>query len=194
VSVAAGALALSARDALRTATAAAHERLHHVPVFVALAEGRLTRGEYAALLGRLHGFHAAMEAGVAEVRGLEAFGLDPAERRRAWLLREDLAVLGAEVPGEMAVLPAFGSAAAAMGGLYVTEGATLGGKMLARGLDGLLQGSAGRRFLLGHGAGHGEMWRGFCEALERCGAEPARRAEMLCAANACFAAFEAWFG
>ncbi len=185
------------RMALRTATAAAHERLHHLPAFAALAEGRLSRDGYVALLRRLLGFHAALEAAIAAAPPLAAFGIDVSERRRAALLRQDLATLDAtpatEVP--LARLPHYDTAARAMGGLYVTEGATLGGRLLARGLDQLLgPGVAGRAFLLGHGAAHAAMWQGFCAGLERCGADPARFASIVAGAEDTFGAFEAWFG
>lgn len=185
----------AARQALRAATHAVHERLHHLAPFAALAAGRLDRQAYVALLRRLLGFHASLEAALATAPGLAAFGIDPAARHRSGMLREDLAELH-DAAGEVAraELPGFASAAHALGGLYVTEGSTLGGQVLARGLEGLLgPGVAGRAFLLGHGAGHAAMWRSFCDGLERCGAEPGRLALMLEGATGTFAAFEAWF-
>jgi heme oxygenase len=183
-----------ARAALRAATEAAHLRLHHLPAFHALAEGRLTRGGYAALLRRMLSFHAGLEARLGEAPPLDDFGIDLAERRRTHLLRDDLWFLGASADAEPIELPAFGSAAAAMGGLYVAEGSTLGGRGLARALDALLPpGAEGRRFLLGHGAEHGPMWRSFCAALERCGATEGGLAGMVEGAHRTFAAFEACF-
>ncbi|TCZ59746.1 biliverdin-producing heme oxygenase [Roseicella aquatilis] len=185
----------SAREALRAATAAVHARLHALPPLRALAEGRLDRPGYVALLRRLLGFHRAVEAALAAAPSLSPWGIDPAERRRAWLIEADLAVLGAAPePSGSSALPPLGSAARALGCLYVAEGSTLGGRHLARALDGLLPpGGAGRRFLLGHGARHGALWRECCIALEACGADPARRAEILEAAAESFAAFESWF-
>lgn len=183
-----------AHAALRAATEAAHLRLHAIPVFQALAEGRITRAAYAGLLRRKLGFHAALEARLAEVPGLDGFGIDLTARRRTHLLRDDLAWLGAAPGAPWAPLPSFGSPAAALGGLYVAEGSTLGGRQLARALDGILPpGLDGRRFLLGHGARHGEMWRSCCAAIERCGTAPQARAEMVQGALATFAAFESWF-
>ncbi|MDO9709956.1 biliverdin-producing heme oxygenase [Paracraurococcus lichenis] len=197
------AAAATARDALRAATDAIHARLHGLPALQALAEGRIGRAGYVALLRRLLGFHAAVEAALADAPSLGPslipWGIDIAQRRRAGLIEADLATLGAALgasagPVPLAPLPALGTVPRALGCLYVTEGSTLGGRQLARALDGLLPpGEAGRRFLLGHGARHGAMWRACCAALEHCGAEPARRAEMLAAAEATFLAFEAWF-
>lgn len=184
----------SARAALREATEAAHLRLHAIPAFEALAAGRITRPAYAALLRRKLGFHAALEARLAEAPDLALFGVDLAARRRSHLLRADLAWLGADDAAELAPLARCGTAAAALGALYVAEGSTLGGRHLARALDTILPpGADGRRFLLGHGERHGEMWRACCAAIERCGAEPAARARMIAAAHDTFAAFEAWF-
>jgi heme oxygenase len=187
-------MAAAARAALREATEAAHLRLHQLPAFHALAEGRLDRPGYGALLGRLLGFHAAMERRLAEAPPLDDFGIAIAERRRSPLLRADLAWLGVPAPAAEAPLPPFPSAAAALGGLYVVEGSTLGGLHLARALDPLLPpGIEGRRFLLGYGAAHGAMWRACCNAIERCGATPGGLAGMVAGAVAGFEAFEDWF-
>jgi heme oxygenase len=187
----------TSRLALREATAAAHERLHHIPAFLALAEGRLDRPGYAALLRRLLGFHAAIKAALAAAPSLAPYGIDLAERRRAPLLRADLAHLGASGEAPLAPVPGLATAAHALGALYVTEGSTLGGRYLARGLDHLLPPKEGNRegrgFLLGHGARHGAMWQACCAAIEACGVEPGRLAGMQEGAAETFAAFEAWF-
>lgn len=183
----------NARLVLREATAAAHERLHGIPVFLALAEGRLDRPAYAGLLRRLLGFHAAVEAALAAAPPLARYGIDLAARRRAPLLQADLAHLGLPAEAPLAPVPAFPGAAEALGALYVTEGSTLGGRQLARGLDHLLPAGEGRGFLLGHGARHGAMWAACCAAIEACGAEPGGLAGMRSGAAETFAAFEAWF-
>ena len=183
-----------ARDALRHATGAAHERLHRIPAFTQLAAGRLDRPSYVALLRRLLGFHLGLEAALAAAPPLDPFGIRLEERQRSALLRQDLADLGAAPVAPVAAVPVPASAAAALGSLYVSEGATLGGRVLAAALDGLLgETEVGRRFLLGHGPRHGEMWRALCAAIEACGADPRRLAAMIEGASATFGAFEAWF-
>ncbi len=186
----------SARTELRLATAAVHERLHHVPVFAALAAGRIDRGAYGGLLARLYGFHEPFEAAAAQAAPP---GLQPAQWRRAHLLRSDMAALGrsdaaiAELPRHPAPCVPW-SPARAMGCLYVMEGSTLGGRQLARQLGHLLPASAaaGRTFLLaGTGTDH-VRWRDFCAALDACGADPAPRDEMVTGALDTFTCLEAW--
>lgn len=182
---------------MRTATAAVHERLHHLPVFAALAAGRIERADYAALLGRLWGFHDPMEAAVAQA---QPPGPTPAQWRRAHLLRSDLNALGL-LDAAIDRLPRHDvsaegwSPAHALGALYVIEGSTLGGRILAGKLDHvLLDGMAGREFLLA-GTGNDHIrWRDLSLAFDRCGASPGPRAEMIAAANDTFERFELWFG
>lgn len=187
----------SARIELQRATAAVHARLHRVPVFVALAAGRLDHDGYLDLLGRLYGFHEPFEAAVAQA---EPPGLPPERWRRAHLLRVDLTALGRSDAAIAGLLRhptprSRWSPAHAMGCLYVMEGSTLGGRQLARQLDHLLSASTngGRMFLLA-GADRGHVrWRDFCAVLDECGAEPAPRAEMVAGAMETFGCFEAWF-
>jgi heme oxygenase len=183
--------------ALRAATAEAHERLHHLPAFVALAAGRLDRAGYRDLLCRMLGFHEPMEAALAACLGDAAFGLDLRALRRARLLREDLRALGSAASPALpcAPAPAFASQADAMGALYVIEGATLGGRLLARGLDRLLgPGAAGRRFLLAGTDPARPAWRDVRAAIDRCAAAPGALGAMTEAATCAFAAFGVWFG
>ena len=106
-----------ARMALREATAAAHERLHHLPGFAALQAGTVGPEPYAALLRRLLVFHRAVEDRLAAAPSLFPYGVDLAARRRSGLLLDDLAFLGAAVAPLPAppVLPPLHRAAQALG-------------------------------------------------------------------------------
>lgn len=174
-----------------------HERLHGVPVFAALAQGKLGRASYTGLLGRLYGFHAPMEQAVAAALDNEAYGLDPQSWRRAHLLRNDLLAMGygsadiGHLPA-IAATPAL-SRAAAMGCLYVMEGSTLGGRHLARQLDTMLPGDAGRQFLLGSTQPGHVRWSEVCTALDACGADEQRLGEMTRSALRTFECFDTWF-
>jgi heme oxygenase len=92
---------------------------------------------YTSLLSRFYGFYAPLEDRLAVVDGLAAAGLVFRERLKAPLLRDDLTALGL---GEADVrslprcpdVPAAADTGAALGCLYVLEGATLGGQVVRR--------------------------------------------------------------
>jgi len=188
---------LSAREALRAATAARHEALHRAAPFAALMEGRLDRAGYRRLLMRLYGFHRALETRLEACEAeLVEFGIDPVRHNRTYRLRVDGMILGADAAMmaalPVAALPSPGPRGWAIGCLWVREGSTLGGRVMARKLDHLLAGEAGRTFLLG-GPDDALLWRDCCRAVEECGADPARLAAMVEAACAVFDAFADWF-
>ena len=184
-----------ARLALRDATREVHERLHHLPDFAALAAGRLNRAEYTRLLARLYGFHAPVEQAVAVA--LPQDGPDATAWRRAGLLHADLVQMGLD-PAAIPLLPQAAppnilTPAAALGWLYVIEGSTLGGRLLARGLDGILLGPQGRTFLsaslqLGH-----VRWAAVGAAIDHYGHDEAKRGQMVAGAVTAFQSFETWF-
>lgn len=143
---------------LRQATAAAHERLEHG--LDLLAEPP-SRDRFVRVLSRFHGFHRIWEPAMAEtLADPEIF--DP--RRRLSHLEADLARLGVDT----AALPACQEAAAlargegAIGSLYVMEGSTLGGQVIARSLakTGWAP-EGGLSYFQPYGSQTGVMWRAF---------------------------------
>ncbi|MEO3471022.1 biliverdin-producing heme oxygenase [Roseomonas sp. CAU 1739] len=189
-----------ARDALRHATGAIHERLHRIPALRRLAGGSISRSDYILLLRRLLAFHLVIEDRLARGPALVVHGIDCAERRRSGQLLDDLDALGAPAgtlpPLSLGDLPIPTSAGAAIGYLYVSEGSRLGGLALSRCLDGVLPpgGAGGRSFLLGYGAHHGRMWRALCNAIESLGATDEARSAMVAAAMEAFLVFERLVG
>lgn len=172
------------RDEIRAATRAVHERLHGHPGLAAVADGTISRTDYRALLGRLLGFHRAIE---------RAAGWDD---RRSTALRDDLAALGL-TPAAIdalplcALLPDLRAPERRAGALYVVEGSALGGRVLAQALRPLLgEAEAGRRFFTA-GGGPG-AWRACLDAMDRIAADAAARRRMIGAAEDTFSAFEAW--
>jgi heme oxygenase (biliverdin-IX-beta and delta-forming) len=190
---------------LRTATCEIHQRLHLHPAFAPLACTPPDLPGYAGLLGQLQGFHAPVEAwlfGAAE-RHLPEL-TDLARRRKAHLLGADLASLAAIVSPSVGLAPAMEiggdlSRAAVLGGLYVTEGSTLGGRELGRRLEQALWsrglvGTDGRRFLLAYGTRQGAMWRRFCAIAEQVAQDfsAAEHADMTRTARELFLRLEDW--
>ncbi|HZF94376.1 MAG TPA: biliverdin-producing heme oxygenase [Allosphingosinicella sp.] len=170
---------------MRDATAATHLRMHGLPAFRAIEEGRLGFPDYARLLAALARFHGAVGA------ALEA---GPCARfssagRRLAALRRDLAHIGAPPPGAPAewTLPSGGGA---LGALYVAEGSMVGGRVIARRLDYLFGTAAeGRTFFAGT-AEDRPAWRRVLALLGEQRVDEAGRAEMARGAEACFALFE----
>lgn len=113
---------------------------------------------YAALLGVLWGFQAPLERLLGHQELPSAVGW-PTRRRLGALAADltDLGVTDASLP-EAAGLPVLGDPGAVWGALYVTEGATLGGRVLRRHIEARL-GPVPARFLDGHGDRTQPMWR-----------------------------------
>jgi heme oxygenase len=117
-----------ARAALRHATRADHERVDRL--FSSLDLTR--KADYRLFLVAQAAAHLPVEEAI-EAAGAQALLGDWPERRRAHLLREDLADLGAEIPPALEA-PALPDAASVFGAIYVLEGSRLGGALLKRGL------------------------------------------------------------
>ena len=174
-------------DALRSATAVIHERLHAHPGLAAVQAGTIDLSAYTALLSRLYGFHRAFEL---------TAGLAP--QRTTWL-ENDLTALGVSAD-QRAALPycsAFAETALheyILGALYVVEGSALGGRGLARQLDDLLGVGifAGRHFFSGNGAETGRVWRNYLAQLETVPDVEMKWAAVVDGATETFAIFEQW--
>jgi heme oxygenase len=175
------------RDRLRAATSEVHERLHSHPGLAAAQSGAIGKSAYTALLCRLYGFHRPFE---------EAANLAPS--RTDWL-EADLIDLGVD-PTSLAALPrclAFPAQASPqylLGARYVVEGSALGGRGMARQLDGLLGKGVtnGRRFFAGYGTETGELWRVYLDQLLNAPAGFSAQTEIVAGATRTFAIFEQW--
>lgn len=157
---------------------------------------------YSALLARFYGFYAPIEQGLAAVDGYETVGLDFAERRKTHLLRADLLALGVAAATidrlpRCQALPAVSGLAAALGCLYVLEGATLGGQVIKREVKaklGLAAGpTGGCAFFAAYADRTGAMWTAFRSTLSRFTAGSAMATEQVVAAAAdTFIRLDAW--
>lgn len=162
---------MTVRERLRQATAEIHEALHDVRPFARIAEGRMDREEYGALLQMLHRYHRAMVSACdTGARALNAPELAAAHRARITALEQDMDFLGAGA--QTGADEAAGDAGFCIGCLYTVQGSTLGGKVIFRQLDAQLPTSDGRRFFQGT-AQDGAHWRLLCQRLEQQTALPA---------------------
>jgi heme oxygenase len=166
---------------LREETRAEHDRIEDELDWQARASDRRSYGEW---LARLHAFYAAWEPALADAIADPAF-FDA--RRKLPLLTRDLAGLaGARKPLAPSAPPyPFETDVQALGALYVLEGSTLGGQLIAAhvrttlGLEPGFHGSYGRNTA--------RQWRDFRAFLDR-KIPPADLPQAVAAANTTFAA------
>jgi heme oxygenase len=185
------------RDQLRLHTRAQHERIEAT---LNIPSSIRNRDDYTRLLGALYGFHMPLETTLLEHEAaLSAVGVKLSARRKAHKARADLQALrvGSEASHELALCPAPPTLSTwrhALGSLYVVEGSTLGGQVIARQLRRHLnlQAALHLRFFSAYGARTGTMWRAFVAALDGLNLAAEDAADVLQGAEATFAALECW--
>jgi heme oxygenase len=181
---------------LRRNTAAHHAAVERRVDIV----GRLaTTGRYVDLLSRLYGFYEPFEAELDAAVARWRLPYDVVARRKAPLIARDLEVLGItrtaldELP-RCSRAPRPAGPDAALGCLYVTEGATLGGRLIARHVEhrlGLGPGD-GASFFHAYGPDVGPRWRTFCSVLAAASRSEVARGAILAGAVETFVAYDGW--
>jgi heme oxygenase (biliverdin-IX-beta and delta-forming) len=148
---------------LRAATRADHAALERE---MDLLRPPLERDRFVHALQVFYGFHLAWEPRVASLIDDEAL---LAGRQRLSLIQRDLARLGAAPEASNVFdLDDVGSRSAAWGSLYVMEGSTLGGQLIAKALrsHAAWAPAEGLGYFDPHGPRTVAMWRALCSALE----------------------------
>lgn len=175
---------------LRHETASLHAQ---VEASTGLPGSVRNRAEYVTLLQRLHGFHSAVEARLAHpdwAEGWARLGIDLAGHGRSTLLAQDLGQLGSAVPARPAVLGDIDSFPGALGCLYVTEGSSLGGRIIGPAIRATV-GDVPTGFFESAGRQHPSPWRALTQALRRFGDEGGDADAVVGGARSTFLAFEA---
>jgi heme oxygenase len=180
---------------LRAGTRDVHERL----------EARLTvqaivasRASYSGVLARMLGVYGELEPRLEELLDAAWPALDLVARRKLPLLRDDLLELGLtpraiEALPRCPATPAPASPDAALGCLYVLEGATLGGKVILRAATALaVDRGAGGAFFGAYGPQVGRRWQEFAAVVADATVAGIDVALMAASARATFEALEAW--
>ena len=186
---------LSAR--LKADTQLQHEQAEAHPAMRALVSPALTREAYRRHVLALLRFHAGLEPALAACPGLGRWVPDLSGRGKVAGLRDDARALGvAPIVVERTLGDAqpveLAETADGLGALYVVEGATLGGRLLARRLSESLglDAASGAAHFHSYGDRRGEMWRRLRAALDAFGAaHPDRASQAVGAARATFSAF-----
>jgi heme oxygenase len=118
-------------------------------------------------LRRMHGIVAAWEQRAMEIAPA---WMQPmvAARRRIHLLERDLAWFGVnDLDERRPKLPEMNDLATLFGAMYVIEGSTLGGQLIARSVERSLALNEGQgdAYFRGYLDRTGEMWKDFCSQL-----------------------------
>jgi heme oxygenase len=151
---------------LREETAAQHAAVERLPVMERLTSAGVTSADYLAYLSLLAEVYAALEPGLldrvdADLR--QAAGL----RCKLPAILADLATHGRAAPTLTERIPQPASLASTVGGLYVLEGATLGGRVIAKHLRRCLGPALGpTSFLDFHGDEASMAWKRFIGVIE----------------------------
>lgn len=179
-------------DDLKDQTRPLHDSLDGSPRLRALFSPDLTLAGYVALLEDFRAVYEPLERGLGEFFAAhDIAGLDFQERRKLALLDRDLTALKGRKSVSADISWTFVSPASALGCLYVLEGATLGGQVIAR--------TIGRRFGMNHEYGLAfftsyqeavlDKWRSFRNVVGNMRLDEAQEVEMIDAAKKTFAIF-----
>jgi heme oxygenase len=177
---------------LREATRDSHDRVERE---LRLLDGSLTPHRYREVLGRFYGYYAVLEPALDAWHGREGL-LDWPARRKLHLLAADLGELGAPDPADLPLcpeVPAIRSSAEALGALYVVEGSTLGGAVIARRLRAQGFSPSALGFFTCYGSDVGVRWRQWSEVTTAWVGEDQRRSDaVVTAACTVFAQLGGW--
>ena len=169
---------------LRSKTANSHQLIEQNSISQSLMSERVTTAQYAQYLKSMYGFVHGFEKMVFPLlQPYQLLQLD--DRRKAHLIQADLALMNHTAAKPYVNDELFSSHyqtdAAALGGMYVLEGSTLGGQIISRHLSKVLGDSvAGKTMYLTAYAGQtGSMWKSFLQLLCEAGATTAKEDEII---------------
>ena len=163
---------------------------------VDLMGSTLTRAAYTQRLVQFYGFYGPLEAALhAQFAALHLQTLAP-RLNKTTLLRQDLHYLGVSTDALALCgdLPSADNEAEILGCLYVMEGATLGGRMIAQHIQATfnITPTTGGSFFDGYGDGTGKMWQAMRQLLLSCATDTETEDAMVVSAIATFAGLRGW--
>jgi heme oxygenase len=179
-------------ERLKLETAAEHEAIEAA---AGVMDPQLSLEAYRAYLERTLGFYLVVEQQLRGLGAWEALGLPASDREKLPLLAEDIVLLGNLEPASIRACdapPEFSSTAEAVGGAYVLEGSTLGGRVISRHIRGLFGPDVARTFLECYGSDTREKWQSFRAALERFASSREVEDQIIAGARDTFRSFARW--
>lgn len=164
-----------------------------------LLDPQLSQDNYRCLVSNFYGYYAPMESLVLTLPWWDEVGLNFNERQKTPSLEQDLIILGYE-PETLAQLPRcqhlpeVKSIAQLLGCLYVMEGATLGGQIIAKQLQANLSVTqkTGAAFFNGYGIQTAKHWQAFCTLLTTFSEHEDSDEIIIASANKTFETLDLW--
>lgn len=176
---------------LKEYTTAAHQLLEKK--LISQIKSIHSARDYVRLLKMMYGYYAAIEVEIERYAAAHP-NVNFSNRRKAEYLLDDLKFFNSfEQPLLCQELPAINSYPAALGALYVLEGSTLGGKIIAQMIAGKFNMTSpqGISFFLGYGEETQAMWQQFKTLLEQHFSD-SEKEEVMRTANDTFTTFRNW--
>lgn len=134
-----------------------HQALHRHPRLAPLQSDAITRAQYADIIASFYSFYTSQEPRYTK------FAADfTVEFRPLPLLRKDAQLLGLPLPS-LSIQPSVTDEADFIGYLYVKQGSTLGGQVIAKHLEDVFGIERGKTLHFFNGAGRdtGRNWKAF---------------------------------
>lgn len=175
-------------EQLKDSTQASHQALEKK--MVSIIKKIRTRQDYVNFLKLMYGYYSALERRVQEYVSEMEIG----KRRKAERLLDDISYFeSTATPDLCKELPPISSHAEALGAMYVMEGSTMGGKIIARMIEGQagINGPSGFSFFNGYGEETGKMWEEFKLFLNR-PFDELEKLNLILTANRTFRTFYNW--
>ena len=180
-------------NTLKNTTGPLHKRLEKSMNILA---PNFSTTDYLQLIKGFWGYYLPFEANLTSVAELQVCLPDIAMRSKLPGLETDLKALGLnsvtlDALPVCSALPTCTDLSTALGCLYVIEGSTLGGQILSRHFNALLNLDVenGAAFFTGYGVQTGAMWQTFREALM---VAPVNEVALINAACETFITLERW--
>lgn len=183
-------------EKIKEQTTQNHILLESCSLLKPLSDGSLTKEHYVKLLAKFYGYFLPIENKLNQFVEFKSYLPDFSSRRKVSWLKEDIDKLITDKlePEICKETPEINSLSQAFGCLYVLEGSTLGGKVIAKtlfekfGLDS----SNGAAFFNGYGTETGSKWKLFKEALLKYSCDCNEEEIIIGAANESFNKFYTW--
>jgi heme oxygenase (biliverdin-IX-beta and delta-forming) len=187
---------LDIMSALKTGTIEQHSAVERIMPFF---KNDFSLEAYIRVLKALLGFFEPVERELRSIATRDSFGFNIDRRQRANLLRIDLRALGV-TPTDITLiprcdhLPRLENVDDGLGCLYVLEGSTLGGQLIAREVQTRfgVEEKTGAGFFHGYGGQTEVKWREFCTSVRIYAAGSKSQSAIVRAARNTFELLESW--